>query len=500
MRLNRIYTCLRHPGESLSQRVVHAGFWAFALRITSRLFGLARTIVLARLLAPNDFGLYGIALLSLSALETFSQTGFDQALIQKKEDTKPYLDTAWTVQVIRGFVLATLLVLGAPLVGSFFGEPRAVLLVQVLGAAVLLKSLRNIGIVYFRKDLEFHKQFLYEFGGTFADLAVAIPAAFILRSVWALVFGLLAGNSVRMVLSYFVHSYRPRLGFNNQQFRELFVFGKWLLGSSAIIFLITQGDDAFVGKLLGTTALGLYQLAYRISNFSATEITHVVSQVTLPAYSKLQTNVQSLLQAYGRVLRATFFVALPIAAFTAVLAPELTRVFLGEKWMPMTATVQVLCAFGFSRAINGTFGAFFQGIGMPRVITGVAATQLIVMAALIYPLTAKMGIMGTAIAVTFPNILVLMPLFGKLSRILGTSAIKLLRPLLVPLLACSVTVALIMTWKVLLHTDTIGIILALLALSVLMYLGFSLVFGKLIWRKRSIGIVVREFIGTTWGG
>jgi len=132
VKLNRIYIWLKHPGESLSQRVVHAGFWAFVLRIISRLFGLARTIVLARLLAPNDFGLYGIALLSLSALETFSRTGFEQALIQKKEDIKPYLDTAWTVQVIRGFVLASILVLGAPLVGAFFGEPRAVLLVRVL--------------------------------------------------------------------------------------------------------------------------------------------------------------------------------------------------------------------------------------------------------------------------------------------------------------------------------------------------------------------------------
>ena len=96
---------LFRPGKRLSQRVIHAGFWAFALRITDRLFGLARTILLARLLSPNDFGLFGIALLGLSALNTFSQTGFQQALIQKKGDIKPYLDTAWTVQVIRGLSL-----------------------------------------------------------------------------------------------------------------------------------------------------------------------------------------------------------------------------------------------------------------------------------------------------------------------------------------------------------------------------------------------------------
>ena len=87
------------PGETLSQRVVRGGLWVFGLRIVGRVFGLVRTIVLARLLAPEDFGLFGIALLTMSALETFSQTGFQAALIQKKEDIKPYLDTAWTVQV-----------------------------------------------------------------------------------------------------------------------------------------------------------------------------------------------------------------------------------------------------------------------------------------------------------------------------------------------------------------------------------------------------------------
>ena len=98
--VKRVLKRLFNPGDSLSQRVVHAGFWAFALRITDRLFGLARTIVLARVLSPNDFGLFGIALLGLSALDTFSQTGFQQALIQKKGDIRPYLNTAWTVQVI----------------------------------------------------------------------------------------------------------------------------------------------------------------------------------------------------------------------------------------------------------------------------------------------------------------------------------------------------------------------------------------------------------------
>ncbi len=399
MKLNHIYVWLRNPGKSLSQRVVHAGFWASALRITRRLFGLARTIILARLLAPNDFGLYGIALLSLSALETFSQTGFDQALIQKKEDIKSYLDTAWTIQVIRGLLLASILVLGAPLVGAFFGEPRAVLLVRVLGVAVLLKSLQNIGIIYFKKELEFHKQFIYEFGGTFADLAVAIPAAFILRSVWALVFGLLAGNFVRMVVSYFIHSYRPRPQLEGTKAKELYIFGRWILGSSIVVFLATQGDDVFLGKVLGATALGFYQMAFRFSNLMATEITHVTSQVTFPAYSKLQDKIPKLREGFLRTVETTTSLILPLTAGIFILAPDFVRLFLGEKWMPMVPALRILSISGLMRSIAATGGPLFRAAGRPNIPFWINLMRAIVIVISIYPLTVRYGIEGTAISI-----------------------------------------------------------------------------------------------------
>jgi len=438
VKLNRIYTWLKHPGESLSQRVIHAGFWAFAIRIVSRLFGLARTIVLARLLAPNDFGLYGIALLSLSALETFSQTGFNQALIQKKGDTKPYLDTAWTVQVIRGLVLAIILVLGAPLIGSFFGEPRAVLLVRVLGAAVLLKSLGNIGIVYFRKELEFHKQFVYEFSGTFADLAVAIPAAFILRSVWALVFGLLAGNLVRMVVSYLVHPYRPRPRLEGPKVRELYTFGRWIFASSILVFLLTQGDDIFLGKVLGVTALGLYQMAYRLSNLPATEITHVISQVTFPVYSKLQQDLDSLRNAFLSTVQLIAALSFPLAVGTVCLAPALVSLFLGEKWIAIVLPMQVLTIWGLVRSLEAATSPVWLALGKPHIPTFFQFAKVILLAVLIYPFTIRWGVTGTALAVAVESVIVHVGRYWFMAKTLNMGVARLFRAFVIPALASGV--------------------------------------------------------------
>jgi len=236
--------------ESLSQQVARGGFWVFALRITDRGLGFIRLIILARLLTPDDFGLLGISLLALSILGTFSGTGFGAALIQKKERTDEYLDTAWTVQIIRGIVLFAILFTVSPLVAIFFNTPEAASIIKVLAFTQLLGGFNNIGIVYFRKELEFHKQFIYSFVSSVVAMLVAISLAFILRNVWALVFGLLAGNVTALILSYIICSYRPKIEFNLAKIKELFGFGKWILGSSILIFLGTHGDDVFVGKLL----------------------------------------------------------------------------------------------------------------------------------------------------------------------------------------------------------------------------------------------------------
>ena len=385
--------------ESLSKKVVRGGMWVFGLRITNRGLGFIRTIILARLLAPSDFGLLGIAMLAIATLETFSQTGFQAALIQKKENVESYLDTAWTVSAVRGVLLFIILFFSAPLVATFFNSPQATLVIKVIAVSTFLSGFRNIGILFFQKELEFNKQFIYELSATLVDITIAITLAFILRSVWALVWGGLAANFVRLFMSYILHPYRPHARLDKGEFKELFGFGRWVLGSSILIFLVTQGDDIFVGKMLGVTALGLYQMAYLISNLPATEITHVISQVTFPAYSKLQNDIQRLREAYLDVLKLTAFVSIPMAGGIFILAPEFTHIFLGAKWMPMVPAMQVLVFAGMIRSIAATSGTLFVAIGRPRTDTAWQVIRLLVLLIFIYPFTVRWNLSGTSIAV-----------------------------------------------------------------------------------------------------
>ncbi|GAG30075.1 unnamed protein product, partial [marine sediment metagenome] len=197
--------------KTLPQKMIHGGFWISSLRIARKVFSLIRLIIIGRILAPSGFGLMGIALLTMSALETFSTFGFKQALIQKKENTDNYLDAAWTVLIIRGFVVFIIVYLVAPYVAFFFHTPEVRPIIQVLGLITFFQAFTNIGVIFFHKELEFDKVFIYRFVGISTNFIVAVVAAIVLRSVWALVLGLLAEKVVSTIISYMIHPYRPHL-------------------------------------------------------------------------------------------------------------------------------------------------------------------------------------------------------------------------------------------------------------------------------------------------
>ena len=441
MKLRNKVKNLLKPGEGLYQRAGRSGAWVYATNIINRVFSLIRVIILAQLLTPHDFGLVGVALVAIAALSILTVTGFERALIQKKGNIEGYLDTAWSVSVMRGVILALVLFGMAPLISTFFGSPAVSSILRVVAISCVLQGLTNIGIIYFRKELEFGKQFIYQLSGTIVDMAVAITAAIIMRNAWALVFGLLAGSLVRCIVSYAIHPYRPRFNFQLEQAKELFGFGKWVLASSIVVLLATQGDDAFLGKVLGVTMLGFYQMAFRFGNLPASEV-GLISTVAFPTYSKLQDNISALRDTYLRVMRLVTFAAIPLAGGIFILAQEFTQILLGDKWMPIVPALRILAISVVIRVIAGTGGALFQAKGRPDLDFKMNLGRVITLAVAIYPLTMLWGMPGTALAVLVA-VCACIPIwiFGsvKLGRIRGSDFLRtLLPPLVSTAIMCAV--------------------------------------------------------------
>jgi lipopolysaccharide exporter len=403
--------------SQLKKKAIRSGFWVFFTRVLARIFSFLRLVVLARLLAPDDFGLMGVALLSLATLETFSEPGLDYALIQKKKEIKGYLNPAWTFLVLRGSFLFLLLFGTAPYLAAFFRAPEATWILRLISFSILVQGMVNTGLVYFRKNLEFNKQFLYELSGTLADFLVAISLALWLRSVWALAFGYLTGSLARLLASYFLHPWRPRFEWDWGKIKDLFHFSQWVMGSNILVFLIIQGDDLFVGRFLGITALGFYQMAYKIANLPATEISQVIAQVTFPAYSKVQENLERLRRAYSQVFQGVTLSSLLLAGFILVFAQPFTKIILGEKWLPMVPAMRIMALSGLFRAIGAATGAVFYAVGKPKIETRWQLIDLLILVLLIYPLAVKNGITGVALAVLISTLVATIGFIWEASRI-----------------------------------------------------------------------------------
>lgn len=395
--MRRLIRALLRPGDSeLFSRAMSAGFWATALRFGVRGLMLLRAIVLARLLAPDDFGLMAIATLSILFIENITESGVEPALVQSTDGFDKYLNTAWTMQVLRSLFTASVLVLGAPFIATFFGAPEAQTIVRVLAVGVALKGFTNIGVVRFIKDLSFDRHFVLEMAGKGTEFAVSIGLAIVFRNVWALVIGAMAGVVVRLITSYFIDDYRPRLAWYWPHVKSLFGFGKWVLVSNILYYANNELDDILVGRYLGTSALGLYRMAYNLSQAIAFEVMAITNHVAFPTYAKLQGERDRLRAAYMGTFHIVSFVGFPLALGTVLVAPQMVPVLLGAKWIPMIGALQLLAIGGLFRGLSGTIGPLFLSQGRPEIPPYFAAARLVMMVVMLPPAIQTWELAGAA--------------------------------------------------------------------------------------------------------
>lgn len=432
---------------SINQDVINSSFWVFLGRILTRLLGFLRIIIIARLITPDEFGLFGIVSLTMSALETISQVGLDQALIQRDGDIRPFFDTAWTVKVLRGLGLFSFIVLISPLVARFFSESEVVSLLILFGLSLVFKGFTNIGVVSFRKELDFRKQFVLNFTSVLFGVLISLILAFIFQDALALVGGVVGEALALLVVSYLMHPYRPRFRWHKKSFQELFQFGKWITGSSFLVFSLTEGDDLIAGKLLGTTSLGYYQMAYRVSNLPATELMRVVNQVMFPAFSKIKNSLDRLQKTFLKSFSLTAALTMFISGLIIALAKEFTVVFLGLKWLDIVIPMQVLAVWGAIRALGGSTSPVFLAIGKPKLITYFQAVMLVVMALTIFPLTNRYGILGTSWAVVLSNLLVHWLRYPLIARYTKIKIWKIAKVILLPLFSSAIMTLILFFFK-----------------------------------------------------
>lgn len=415
------------PPPDLGRRMASGALWMVALRVSQRAIGLVSTIILARLLVPEDFGLVALATTFAAILEVAGDFGVDTALICDRTASRREYDTAFTVQVLRGLLIGLVLVAGAPWIAAFFGDPRLEPLFWVIAAGAVVQGFWNIGIVDFRRDLEIAREFAFHFWGKLGSFLIAVGLALLWRSYWALIVAILARRVILLVLSYTMCAYRPRLSLAG--LGRLLHVSKWLLLQNALFFLRERIDALLVGKLMGPAALGLYDLALEVASLPTSEVAGPVNRAVFPGYARMGGDRGRLRRGYCDAVGVILLVTVPASVGIGLLADPLVLLLLGEHWRPAVPLIQALVVFGVLRCSYTTAGAVYLALGRLRVEPALMLLFIAVLVPSLYLLTGRFGVFGAALALTLATASGLVANLVMLRRLVGLGVGELFRPL-----------------------------------------------------------------------
>lgn len=319
--------------------VVQGTLFTVAMRWADRLIGLVSTLVLARLLVPEDFGIIAMASLVIALADVVFDLGVYVTLIQNRSPQQAHFDTAWTLCVIQSAIAALVLYLGAPYAAQYFREPRVEAVIQVLGFALLVTGLENVGVVNFQKEMQFGKDFVFHFTKRFAGFVTTLFCAWLLQSYWALVIGTLTGRLVGLVCSFAMHPMRPRPGLS--RLREIMRVSQWLLARTTGSYFENQLHRVLVGRRDTAAAMGAYTMAGDISAMPSTELLMPINRVLFPAFVQVKDTPAELKRVFLLAQSVQSLVAMPASAGLALVAPELVTLMLGEQWQLAVPLVQI---------------------------------------------------------------------------------------------------------------------------------------------------------------
>ncbi len=325
----------------------------------------AALAVLAHLLSPSDFGLMGMIMVVIGFAQLFADMGISNAIIYRQDTTIKELSSLYWLNILAGIVVFITVCVACPLITVFYNEPRLSNLIYLSSLIFLITPLGQQFQILLQKELKFDQLAKIQIIGSFANSVVAITLAILGMGVFSLIWGQLAGTSLRVLLLFCWgwKNWRPRFHFSRRDLKGYISFGLYQMGEKTVNYFNSNLDYLLIGSLLGAEALGYYTLAYNLIIRPSSMINPIITRVAFPVFSKLQKDLQKLKDGYLKVLQFLSVVNFPIMIGMAVVAPIAIPLIFGEKWIPSIILIQILSVVGLLRAIGNPAGALLLARG-----------------------------------------------------------------------------------------------------------------------------------------
>ncbi len=408
--------------NSLTGRVARGTAWIVSGRLAMRVMGLVNTIIVARLLAPEDFGLVAVALTAMQLLQGFSDIGVAQTVVRFDDAGQDDLDTLFTLSLIRGLLIGALLAGAAPLAGSFYGDGRLTLVFLAIAAHPVILGFVNPRFFEFERKLDFSKEFVSSVVNKLLGVAASITIAVIFRSYWAIVAGILVGGFVQMALSYLMRPHLPRFTFASV--RKVFGFSGWLTGISFIAALNNKLDTFILARVIGVSATGTFYLGSQLSELPTSELASPIARAIYPGLSELKHTPDRMRLAYLRGVEALGALAMPASLGFAFIAHDFVEVFLGEKWHDAVLVVQILTPVLGLHTLFIATQFYAMALGMARLVFFRELIYFIIKMPVFIWATVTYGFLGAVWAVSGLGILHIALNTGLYARATGRNPLE----------------------------------------------------------------------------
>ena len=350
---------------TLRKKAIHGVKWSIIQETAGQMIDFFSIIILARLLGPKDFGLVAMATVIIASLRPFISQGLGAAIIQRSELDDEHLDTVFWSSFICGCLLAVVLAASAQWWAVVFSEPQLKNILPWLSANVVLISLTVVQEAILRRNLNLKVYAIRATTGKIIGGVIGITFAFYGFGVWSLIIRILVTSFVSVFLLWSLSNWRPRFFFSRKHFRELFPFGIRVLMTELMVFVNRQSDNLLISYFLGSTALGLYNAAYRLMALVMRLVSGTTAQVGMPAFARLQDDKDRLWKAFYAVTQLIALLVFPIFLGMLVLVPEIITILLGDQWGQSVNVLQILLLIGILQCMLSPIISILVGSGKP---------------------------------------------------------------------------------------------------------------------------------------
>jgi len=371
------------------------------------------SIVLARILFPEDFGIMGMALIVTRFAQRIGNFGFTQVLIQIKDLRDEHIKTTFTLSFLFAITITAIIFFGAPfLAGLITNEkdisllPRVINVLRVISFVFIITSLYSVPNSILKRKMRFKEESMISMTAGMIHFLLPIPLAMMGFGVWSIVIGNMAGEAGFVIGFYAYTKWVPKFGIDRSVFKDVFSYGAWMNVYSYINYFINNIDYFMISKFLGAAQLGFYERAFNLMNAPRKRIADMINAVLFSTYSRMQDQNERLINAMNKVMRSVSLISLPLMTWLFFAAPSLIVFLYGDRWTATIVPTQIMCISGFLHSIAQIFNPALLAKGLVKERTKAYFYSLLILAAGVL-WTARISIDFVAAAVAFTSVFTL---------------------------------------------------------------------------------------------